>query len=212
MLSLEEIQKALDEFCPKYGATKWTLFGSYAHNMATEESDVDVLIELADKKNAFDIKLQIMGDLEDKLGKQVDVLIAPLPGKSLFVLENGVPIYMTGAERDKRLVPVVLRDIARIRTRLEGKTEEKFVADEDLQDAVSMRIVKLAERCKGFSQEFCDGVPPFPRREIIKVRNILSHYYGLDEDGNEIDVDYTRVWDFIQNIILPLETQLKQDE
>ena len=102
MLSKDEIEKAIDVMCARHDIQKATLFGSYAHDAAAEDSDVDVLAELADKMDAFDMKLKIMGDLEDMLGKRVDVLIAPLSKNALFVLdENGVPIYMTGAERNR---------------------------------------------------------------------------------------------------------------
>ena len=59
------------------GASALYIFGSYARNEASEESDVDVFIEYADKDgkpfNIFDLsRIQLI--IEDALDKPVDVL------------------------------------------------------------------------------------------------------------------------------------------
>ena len=50
MLTREEALKILrdtkERFAEKYGVTKLGLFGSFARNEATEESDVDVCVEM----------------------------------------------------------------------------------------------------------------------------------------------------------------------
>ena len=129
MLSKEDIEKALDFVRAKYKVKKVTLFGSYAHGTATEDSDVDILIEPADATDGFgiDMELRIIGDLENMLGTRVDVLIAPLPESSFFILdENGVPIFVTSEERTSRLLPVIARYIARIKKKLEGISKNDF--------------------------------------------------------------------------------------
>jgi len=70
MLSVPEIQKALDEVCPMYGAVKWALFGSYAHGTATEDSDVDVLVEFKEKPQSYHERLQISVELEERISAQ----------------------------------------------------------------------------------------------------------------------------------------------
>ena len=69
--------------------------------------------------------------------------------------------------------------------------------------------IELAEKTKGLSKEFCEQ-SNIPQKEIISMRNILSHSYGIDKNGVELDVDYEKVWDFIQSVILPLKNQLEK--
>ena len=210
MLSKDEIQKNIDATCPKYNVKKATLFGSYAHGTATEDSDVDVLIEFFSKQTSFDNQFGFQSELKEKLGVEVDVIVGPLSEKSVFVLdENGVPKFVTSEERDRRLIPAIMHDIRRISEVVQDKCLCDFLDNEDMQDIVSMRIVKLAEKTKVFSKGYFERNPFFPREDIISNRNILSHCYGLDEDGTEFEVNYEKVWRFVQDKILPLEQQLK---
>jgi predicted nucleotidyltransferase len=49
------------------------IFGSFARGEATEESDLDLLIELPETKSLFDL-LTLKFTLEDKLKKKVDLV------------------------------------------------------------------------------------------------------------------------------------------
>jgi predicted nucleotidyltransferase/uncharacterized protein with HEPN domain len=210
-ITKEQIQAALDTVCPKHGATKWTLFGSYAHSTATEDSDVDVLITLPDGLNSFDAKFRIGMELEEVLGIYADVLVAPLSPNTIFVLdENGVPIYMEGAERDQRLIPYIVRDIAELRMLLHGKSAHEYLRDIVLQKAVSMSIVEVAEKIKGLSKDFLAAHSDDHFKEIVKTRNVLVHKYGVDDDGQELKIDYNRVWILIHEVLFPLESQLAE--
>jgi predicted nucleotidyltransferase/uncharacterized protein with HEPN domain len=211
VLTSEQIQIALDEVCPKYGAIKWALFGSYAHGTATERSDIDVLLEFKEKPKSYYEKMQISIELEELLGKRIDVIIAPMTRRSVFKPdENGAPMFVTSEERDERLIPVIIRSIARIRKKLENIDKESFEQNEDLGDAASMNIVKLNERVKSLSGDYFKRHPGFPRKEIMDMRNTLAHEYLAedDEDIFETDIDYGEVWDFVHDILFPLEEYL----
>ena len=56
----------------KYGAEKVSLFGSYARNEATPDSDVDILLEKGPIRGMQVLDFQ--EDLTAKLGRQVDVV------------------------------------------------------------------------------------------------------------------------------------------
>jgi predicted nucleotidyltransferase/uncharacterized protein with HEPN domain len=209
MYTKEQIQAMIDQIAPKYGIKKAILFGSYAHGTATEESDVDVLITLPDGLDSFDAKFRIGMELEEMLGVYADVLVAPLSQHTIFVLdENGVPIYMEGAERDQRLIPVLLRGIERLHTRLAHVSQKEFLQDDELGDFVSMRIIKLTERMKN---GFFERHPDIPRKEILRMRNALAHNYLYEDehDLREVEIDYERVWQFLHKVLFPLESQLK---
>ncbi len=70
--NIQEIQRAVSTLGSQYGAERIYLFGSYARGDADENSDIDLRID----KGA--IRGLTMGyllvDLEDALGKKVDLL------------------------------------------------------------------------------------------------------------------------------------------
>ena len=76
MSLLEKIRSKRDEIeeiAKKYGATHVRVFGSLAKGEATLESDIDFLIQLEMGRTLFDI-IALKQDLEDLLGRQVDVV------------------------------------------------------------------------------------------------------------------------------------------
>ena len=77
-MTKEEILRYLtehkDEFYTKFNITKVALFGSYARDEATKESDIDILIELEkDTQNIHDKKEAFKTKLENALHKKVDI-------------------------------------------------------------------------------------------------------------------------------------------
>ena len=76
MLTKEEITKVLQENLPyltsEYGVKRIGLFGSYAKDMPTESSDVDIVVEFA-RPIGFRFA-EFAEYLESLLGKSVDVL------------------------------------------------------------------------------------------------------------------------------------------
>ncbi len=81
--------KHKNEFYKKFGITEIALFGSYARDEATNESDIDLLIEIEkntihihDKKEAFKEMLQ------NAFGKKVDIArkkyLKPLAKKEIL--------------------------------------------------------------------------------------------------------------------------------
>jgi hypothetical protein len=76
MLSRDEIVKKLRGqqayLAAEYGVSKIGLFGSYARGSATEQSDVDLVVEF-DKPIGFKF-LELAEFLETVLGQKVDLL------------------------------------------------------------------------------------------------------------------------------------------
>ena len=76
MLTKEEIIKVLQENRPylasEYGVKRIGLFGSYAKNIPTDTSDVDIVVEF-DRPIGFRFA-EFAEYLESLLGKKVDVL------------------------------------------------------------------------------------------------------------------------------------------
>ena len=75
MLTREDILTILREnrerFAEKYSVTKLGLFGSFARNEATEESDVDICVEMPPV--FFDVEA-VREELESSCQRRVDVV------------------------------------------------------------------------------------------------------------------------------------------
>ncbi len=78
-MGISEILKGKREeilrIAAKYGARNMRLFGSVAKGLATEASDVDILVEMESGRSLIDL-VAIKQDLEDLLGRQVHVITA----------------------------------------------------------------------------------------------------------------------------------------
>jgi predicted nucleotidyltransferase len=76
MLTREDILTILrdnkERFAEKYGVTKLGLFGSFARNEATEESDVDVCVEIV--KPTSNIMLDLHEEIVEKTRRSVDLI------------------------------------------------------------------------------------------------------------------------------------------
>jgi len=65
---LQENKVVLEE---KFGVTKIALFGSYARDEATDESDIDLLIET--KRVTFRNRIRLQRFLEEHFNRSVDI-------------------------------------------------------------------------------------------------------------------------------------------
>nr|QNO51592.1 hypothetical protein FJOHDBIG_00041 [Methanosarcinales archaeon ANME-1 ERB6] len=70
---IEEIKKTLIEALRKHEVKKAALFGSIVRGEATEESDIDLLIEFEGRKSLLDLA-GLKLDLQELLRRRVDVL------------------------------------------------------------------------------------------------------------------------------------------
>jgi len=73
---LEEIKTIKKQILPilkEAGVLRSSLFGSVVRGEADKKSDIDILIELPENKNMFDL-MDLEEKLETKLGKNVDLI------------------------------------------------------------------------------------------------------------------------------------------
>ncbi len=67
-----ELRKQLPYLNEKYGVSKLALFGSFARNTATDESDIDLVAEF---NRPIGLKfITLCDELEEIFGRKVDVL------------------------------------------------------------------------------------------------------------------------------------------
>lgn len=62
-----------DELRHTYGVEDIALFGSYARESAHDGSDIDIAVELSDKKKTLTNFFCLKAYLEDRLGRRVDL-------------------------------------------------------------------------------------------------------------------------------------------
>lgn len=72
-MSKQEIKNNLTVFLKNRGVLKASVFGSIARNDFTDNSDIDLILQLDKDKNLFDLA-EIKVDLEEKFNRKVDVL------------------------------------------------------------------------------------------------------------------------------------------
>ncbi|MDQ7044889.1 MAG: nucleotidyltransferase family protein [Sulfurimonas sp.] len=70
---LDFLSKHKEEFLTKYGVTKIGLFGSYARNENTQDSDVDIAIEILNEKKSLTNFFSIRRELENAFHLKVDL-------------------------------------------------------------------------------------------------------------------------------------------
>jgi len=77
-----------------YGVKKAAVFGSYARNTQTDESDIDILVELGKKMSLLDF-VGLKLELEDKLNKKVDLVQYKTLKPSIkdFILKDQLVFY-----------------------------------------------------------------------------------------------------------------------
>ena len=93
MLTHERIVDAVAKKAEQFSLKKVSYFGSYAEGNATEESDLDLLVEFAQRPVSLWTIFGLQNDLEDELNIPVDVITVPVPPKSYIKIGKTVAVY-----------------------------------------------------------------------------------------------------------------------
>ncbi|MBL4729853.1 MAG: nucleotidyltransferase family protein [Sulfurimonas sp.] len=70
---LDFLSQHKEDFLSKYGVTKIGLFGSYARNDNTPDSDVDIAIEILNEKKSLNNFFSLRRELEKAFDLNVDL-------------------------------------------------------------------------------------------------------------------------------------------
>lgn len=84
---------AIREVAARHGASQVRVFGSFARGTQQNDSDLDLLVDLAPGRSLLDL-IAIQQDLEDLLGRRVDVVTARSLSPYLrdSVLRDAIPV------------------------------------------------------------------------------------------------------------------------
>jgi predicted nucleotidyltransferase len=72
-LLAQETKDKILSICSKYGGYNVKIFGSYARGEATENSDLDLLMDIEEGKSLLN-RIALKQELEDLLGIKVDIV------------------------------------------------------------------------------------------------------------------------------------------
>jgi len=92
MLTHEKIVEAVEKASEKFPLTKVSYFGSYAEGWATEESDLDLLVEFDKPAVSILTVIKLKHYLEQELAKPIDVIHAPLPQGTIIEIGKAVSV------------------------------------------------------------------------------------------------------------------------
>ena len=76
MITLADISSAVSRVLPRYDVREAYLFGSFARGEQTPDSDIDLRLACGDNMT-FGALYQLSLDLEDELGRKVDIVTNP---------------------------------------------------------------------------------------------------------------------------------------
>jgi predicted nucleotidyltransferase len=93
MLTHERIVDAVTKTATRFPLKKVSYFGSYADGVATEQSDLDFLVEFAQPNVSLWTIAGLKYDLEDELSVPVDVIHAPLPQGAIIKIGKTISVY-----------------------------------------------------------------------------------------------------------------------
>lgn len=93
MLGFDAIRECVREAVRDYPVQRIELFGSYAENRQTDESDVDLLVEFTSAAVSLLTLSSLRNRLESALGVPVDLVHAPLPDDSFLEIGEKVMLY-----------------------------------------------------------------------------------------------------------------------
>lgn len=97
MLTLNQIKSTVSKIGKKYGIKNAHLFGSYAKGKATENSDVDLIVDRGDVHTYKDY-FHFYEDLKDALGTEVDITSEDGMYPEFFDIVKGDRILLYGAQ------------------------------------------------------------------------------------------------------------------
>lgn len=76
MITLADISSAVSRVLPRYDVREAYLFGSFARGEQTPDSDIDLRLACGNSMT-FGALYQLSLDLEDELGRKVDIVTNP---------------------------------------------------------------------------------------------------------------------------------------
>ncbi|KJS22548.1 MAG: nucleotidyltransferase [Clostridiaceae bacterium BRH_c20a] len=92
-MTLTEIKNVVSRVARKYPVRSVDLFGSYATNEVSQDSDVDLIVCFDENvASLFDLS-GLRLDIQDELNKKVDIVAGPIKEDSYLTVGKKVKLY-----------------------------------------------------------------------------------------------------------------------
>ncbi len=199
------------------GVTRLAIFGSTARGQARPDSDVDVLVDIDDKRkiSLFDLAgLRLY--LCDILGQEVEVARrkALKPFLRDNILAEAIEIFpcLDGQSPQPKGVPMPKRDprqrlhdmmdaITALERSVTEKTLDDTLGDDILRAATERRIEIVSEASRHLPEALKERHPEIPWRQVANIGNILRHGYEI--------VDHEILWNAATRELAPLKNAVE---
>jgi len=96
MYSVEQLKNIITPIAKKHGVKSVSLFGSYSKGEATENSDVDLIIEKGKIETLFQL-IDFRLDVQDALNLPVDVLTTEISDQDFLKMVRKDEVLIYGA-------------------------------------------------------------------------------------------------------------------
>ncbi|MCU0619863.1 MAG: DUF86 domain-containing protein [Gemmatimonadaceae bacterium] len=162
-----------------YGVRDLALFGSVARGEATEDSDVDLVVEFDPERVTLTSFLDFAEDVEALLGRRVDLVSLPkLPPDSAHGSRRRRCV-----SRDPRVdLERIVVCAERVLDHTLGLEFDGFVADALRYDATLRNLEIMGEAAKRVPEEVRARFPAVPWRDLAGFRDRLAHGYDALDD------------------------------
>lgn len=207
MITKKEILNKLSELKPMlykdYAVKEIGLFGSFSDNSFSEDSDIDILVELERPIGWKFFSLEIF--LENTFGRKIDLVtknaLKDQIKESILKQVNYVQV-----KKEDRTYQLYLEDIqtamSRIAEYIDGYDFNRFKKDYKTVDAVIRNFEIIGEASKNLPEVVKLKYPEMPWQEMYYLRNKISHeYFGID---------YEIIWDVATNYLPDNSVQIKK--
>ncbi|MBO1350692.1 MAG: DUF86 domain-containing protein [Hormoscilla sp. GUM202] len=201
-----------------YGVKSLAMFGSVARNEGRPDSDLDLLVEWeSGKRIGWSDFVEIQQYLENILACQVD-LVVPKELKPRLrdrILREALPVLPVTSQKVvtqevaynmprkdwKIYIEDILGSITDIQSFAVDFDFETFITDKRTVNAVLHSFMIIGEAARKITPEVETRYSQITWPQMRGMRNRIVHEYR--------DVDLEKVWDIIQNELLPLVPQLQ---
>ena|GEM_PF-129519 len=214
MLTHQRIVEAVAKTAERFPIKKVSYFGSYAEGNATEESDLDLLVEFS---QAISLLTQIgfQLEIEDELNIPVDVVSHPIPKTSYITIGKTVVVYpcqkhltsplapfpLSMKIRDKNILLKLKDEAKALQKLIDGYDLQSFIGNDMLRRATGMTLINIGELVTRLSDEIKQQDSEVPWRAITQLRNVTAHGYDT--------LDMGRIWETVTVSVPPFLTQIE---
>ena len=207
-MGLDDVIKAKREailwIAQQHGVSRIRVFGSVARGEATEDSDVDLLIEVAGPTSLW-FPGGLVAELEALLGRRVDVVWNPMHfGKNCGIECCKKRYHYEGRPYRSPPYPGMHRG----HPELHSQGRDTFLTDWKTCKATLRELQELAESTQQISAFLRGQHPEVPWPAIAGFRNVLVH--------NSLGLSVNRIWEIIErdlpSLRVAVETMLSELE